>query len=92
VSPRDFAPWFLMKPEAAVDLAGSLPVLLVDGVVAGIWERRRSGRRFDLRVEPFVRLSAGQREVVSTRAARIGEILQAPVAVSFGAIDRRPHL
>src|SRR6266545_5276863 len=32
VSPRDFAPWFLMKPEAAVDLAGSLPVLLVDGV------------------------------------------------------------
>jgi Winged helix DNA-binding domain len=74
------------------DLAGPLPVLLVDGVVVGIWERRRSGRRFDLRVEPFVRLGAGQRAAVQVQAARIGEILEAPVALSFGAIRRRPHL
>jgi hypothetical protein len=49
------------------DLAGPLPVLLVDGLVVGIWERRRSGGRFELRVEPFVRLSAGQRAAVQAR-------------------------
>jgi hypothetical protein len=61
-------------------------------VVAGIWERRRGGRRFDLRVEPFVRLHAGQRGAVEAQAARIGEILEAPVELTFGPIDRRPHL
>jgi Winged helix DNA-binding domain len=74
------------------DLAGPLPGLVVDGVVVGIWERRRSGRRFDLRVEPFVRLSAAQRKAVDARATRIGEILEAPVTLSFGPIERRPHL
>ncbi len=73
------------------DLAGPLPVLLVDGVVVGIWERR-VGRRFDLRVEPFVWLSAGQRAAVKAQAARVGEILEAPAQLSFGAVDRRPHL
>jgi DNA glycosylase AlkZ-like len=67
-------------------------VLLVEGVVVGIWERRRSGGRFELRVESFVRLSAGQRAAVQAQAARIGEIVEAPVTLSFGAIRRRPHL
>ncbi len=67
-------------------------MLLLDGSVAGIWERRRTGRRFDLTVEPFVRLSSPQRDPVRTRAERIGEILEEPVALAFGEIERRPHL
>jgi hypothetical protein len=43
-------------------------------------------------VESLVRLSAGQRAAVQAQAARIGEILEAPVTLSFGAIRRRPHL
>jgi hypothetical protein len=79
-------------PSGRAYLAGPLPVLVLDGVVVGIWERRRSGRRFDLRVEPFVDLTASQRAAVHARGARIGEILEAPVELSFGAIQRRPHL
>nr|BFE79085.1 hypothetical protein GCM10020093_016860 [Planobispora longispora] len=33
--------------------AGCFPVLLVDGVVAGVWHQRRSGRRIDITVEPL---------------------------------------
>ena len=80
------------SPSGRADLAGPLPVLLVDGKVVGIWERRRGGKRFDLRVEPFVPLRAAQRAAVEARAARIGEILEAPVALTFGPIQRRPHL
>jgi hypothetical protein len=35
--------------------AGNVPALLVDGVVAGIWRQRRSGRRMVVTLEPFVR-------------------------------------
>ena len=80
------------RRSGRADLAGPLPVLLLDGSVAGIWERRRNGRRFDLTVEPFVSLSSPQRDAVRTRAERIGEILEAPVALAFGEIERRPHL
>ena len=37
------------------------PVVLVDGRAAGIWERERRGRRLEVRVEPFSRLSAATR-------------------------------
>jgi len=33
--------------------ATALPVLLIDGAVAGIWERRKQGSRVELRVESF---------------------------------------
>jgi hypothetical protein len=38
--------------------AGTFPVLLVDGEVAGVWHQRRSGRRLHVTVEPFGRLGA----------------------------------
>jgi hypothetical protein len=80
------------RRSGRADLGGPLPVLLVDGAVAGIWERRRNGKRFDYEVEPYVTLRATQRAAVQAQADRIGEILEAPVALSFGEIERRPHL
>jgi hypothetical protein len=82
------------RRSGRADLAGPLPVLLVGGSVAGIWERRRNGRRFDLTAEPFVQLSSAQRDAVRARAERIGEIVEAPVALSarssaVRASDRR---
>ena len=35
--------------------AGTMPVLLVDGEVAGIWRTQRSGKRLRITVEPFAR-------------------------------------
>lgn len=54
--------------------AGTFPVLLVDGEVAGVWHRRRSGRRLRVTVEPFGRLSASQRGQLETEAGRVAVI------------------
>jgi hypothetical protein len=56
-------------------LCGPLPVLLVDGVVAGMWDRQRRGRVLEVSVQPFAQLSAAQRRLVEAEAARVGEVL-----------------
>ena len=48
--------------------AGNYPVLLVDGVVAGVWHQRRSGRRVAITVEPLHRLSARSAASSTTRS------------------------
>ena len=66
--------------------AAGLPVLLIDGIVAGMWERRPRGRRVELRVESFIRLTAAQRRQLEAEAVRIGEFFDAEVALSLGAL------
>jgi len=72
--------------------ASQLPVLLVDGVVGGLWHRRRTGRKLEITVEPFGRLTAAQRRAVEAGADRIGAILQTAVTLAFGPVPARPHL
>lgn len=67
--------------------AVALSVLLVDGVVSGIWRRQQRRQHLDVRVEPFVRLSAAQQAGVTSEAARIGRFLGAEVEVSIGVLD-----
>ncbi len=66
--------------------ATGLPVLLVDGAVAGLWERRARGGRLLVRVEPFVRLSAAQRRQLQAEAEGIGEFLEAEVELSVTSL------
>src|SRR5262245_49856581 len=47
--------WVKTARQARAVLAGPMPVLLVDGVVAGAWRRRRSGERIDVRSRPSYR-------------------------------------
>jgi hypothetical protein len=61
--------------------AGPNPALLVDGAVAGTWRRERRGRRMDIRVEPFTRLSATQRRELVSEAARIAHTYSAEPAL-----------
>jgi hypothetical protein len=51
--------------------AGPNPVLLVDGRVAGTWRRRQRGKRMEIGVEPFRRLSRGERVALAEEAARV---------------------
>jgi hypothetical protein len=51
------------------------PVLLVDGVMAGVWRHERRGRRVEVAVEPFGRLTAAQRHAVSDEAERLAAFL-----------------
>jgi len=51
------------------------PFLVVDGVCAGIWSRKKSAKRIELAVEPARRLSRAERIGVEQEAERIGVFL-----------------
>ncbi len=61
--------------------------LLIDGFVAGIWDRRRRGKRVVVQVSPFVRLTPGQREEVEKQVVGIARFLDAEVALTIGLHD-----
>lgn len=71
--------------------AGNYPLLLIDGVVAGVWHQRRSGRRIDVTVEALDDLSRAQREQVAAEAERVAAILEASARLAFGPISVGPH-
>jgi hypothetical protein len=71
--------------------AGNVPVVLIDGTVAGVWHQRRSGRKIAVTVEPFGRLSAARRRALEEQVERVGEILEAEPAMSIGPVTVGPH-
>ena len=71
--------------------AGNRPVLLVDGVVAGVWHHRRAGRRIDITVEPLTTLTAARRRLLDAEVERLGAILEGAVEARVGAVTVGPH-
>ncbi|MDQ1016578.1 hypothetical protein QFZ43_003127 [Streptomyces afghaniensis] len=71
--------------------AGNYPVLLVDGVVAGVWHQRRQGRRTTVTVEPLVRLTARQERELGEQVERVGEVLEAKAELVVGEVRVGPH-
>ena len=63
--------------------AVGVPVLLIGGVVSGVWERQGRGKRVEIHVQPFVRLTPAQRVLLDQAAERIGSFLGSAVAVSI---------
>ena len=51
------------------------PFLLVDGVCAGIWSRKKSSRKIELAVQPARKLTRAERAGVKAEAERIGAFL-----------------
>jgi hypothetical protein len=72
--------------------AGPVPLLLIDGVVAGVWHQRRSGRRLAITVEPFGHLGTARRRALEAQVERIGEILEATAELTIGEVTATPHL
>jgi hypothetical protein len=71
--------------------AGNFPVVLVDGVVAGVWHQRRSGRKLDITVEPFGRLTRTRRAELDEQVERVGQILEASPSLTIGTIAVGGH-
>jgi winged helix DNA-binding protein len=67
-------------------------VLLVDGVVAGLWQRERRGSRLTLRVDPFVPLGRAQQRELAPQAQRIAEFLGVSAELEQGSVEPRAHL
>ncbi|CCK27750.1 hypothetical protein BN159_3371 [Streptomyces davaonensis JCM 4913] len=74
--------------------AGNFPVLLVDGVVAGVWHQRRQGRRTTVTVEVLGgggRLTARQGRELEEQVERVGEVLEARPELVLGEVKVGPH-
>jgi hypothetical protein len=59
------------------------PVVLIDGMAAGVWSHERRGGHIEVSVQPFARLSATRRGEVMAEADRLGAFLRAPARVSW---------
>ena len=59
------------------------PVLLVDGVMAGVWRHERKGRSLAVEVEPFRRLPKARRAEVAAEAERLAAFLGGELALAY---------
>ncbi|MCF1600117.1 winged helix DNA-binding domain-containing protein [Streptomyces muensis] len=72
--------------------AGNFPVLLVDGVVAGVWHQRRQGRRTTVTVELIGRrLTARQERELGEQVERVGDVLETKAQLVVGKVTVGPH-
>ena len=71
--------------------AGNYPVLLVDGVVGGVWHQRRSGRRLVLTVEPLRELTGPQLRELAEEAELIGAVMEATPTLTVGSVTVGAH-
>ncbi|MFD3483462.1 winged helix DNA-binding domain-containing protein [Streptomyces sp. NPDC058665] len=71
--------------------AGNYPVVLIDGVVAGVWHQRRSGKWLDVTVEPLRPLTAARRAELDEQVKRTGRILQGTPRLTIGTVAVGPH-
>jgi hypothetical protein len=81
----------LYPGRAAERVLGNFQVLLVDGVVAGVWQQRRSGRKLDITVEPLVPLTPTQRRELDEQVERVGTVLQGTPRLTIGTVTVGSH-
>jgi hypothetical protein len=71
--------------------AGNYPVLLVDGVVGGVWHQRRTGSRVAITVEPLAELSPRHRRELDDEVALVGQVMQATPTLTIGPVTVGAH-
>jgi hypothetical protein len=49
--------------------------LMIDGVVSGLWERKKRGKRIELQVTPSTKLTRAERAGIDAEAERVGAFL-----------------
>lgn len=67
------------KFESAV----GLPVLVIDGQVAGIWERKQTKKKVNIEVDALTKLSADQKSQIDSEAQRVSDFLELPYELAF---------
>ena len=72
--------------------AGTMPVLLVNGEVAGIWRMQRSGKRLRITVEPFRDLTSRQHTQLEHQVERTAAILEGTPDLTIGPFAAGHHL
>jgi hypothetical protein len=71
--------------------AGNHAVLLIDGVVGGVWHQRRSGGKVQVTVEPFEELTSAQRRQLDDEVDLVGAVLEATPSLTLGPVMVGAH-
>ncbi|GAB3595563.1 winged helix DNA-binding domain-containing protein [Angustibacter peucedani] len=71
--------------------AGNFAVVLLDGVVHGVWHQRASGKRLLVTVEPRRRLTAAQRRALDEQVARVGAVRELAAELVVGTVTTGGH-
>ncbi|MFF0267350.1 winged helix DNA-binding domain-containing protein [Kribbella sp. NPDC004536] len=71
--------------------AGNYPLLLVDGVVAGVWHQRKSGRTLHVTVEALSPLNRRRRRLLEAEVDRVGAVLGAAPSLTLGHVTVGAH-
>jgi hypothetical protein len=71
--------------------AGNYPVMLVDGLVGGVWHQRRSGRKLAITVEPLRELAALHRRQLDDEVQLVGAVMEAEPTLTLGTVTVGPH-
>jgi Winged helix DNA-binding domain len=71
--------------------AGNFPVMLVDGVVGGVWHQRRTGRNLAVTVEPLRALTAPQRRALDDEVELVSSVMEASPTLTIGTLTVGPH-
>jgi hypothetical protein len=90
--PREqLVPADVMKRVLTRGAIGNLPLLVINGVVAGLWQQRQSRGRLEITVEALRPLSRQQHQQLHAVVARIGEAVEMKCSLALGAVTARPH-
>lgn len=71
--------------------AGNYPLLLVDGVVAGVWHQKKSGRTARFTVEALTSLNRRRRRLLDAEVDRLAAILGGTPSLTLGDVTVGPH-
>ncbi len=68
----------VFRPQAWIS-----PTVVVDGVAKGTWSQRQKSGVISVQVEPFVKLSNAQKDLVEKEVARLGGFYEVAAEVSY---------
>lgn len=71
--------------------AGNYPLLLVDGIVAGVWHQKKSGRTLHVTVEALTSLNRRRRKLLDAEVDRLAAILGAAPSLTLGEVTVGAH-
>ena len=71
--------------------AGNFPVVLVDGVVRGVWHQRSRGRYVEVTVETWGSFGALRRRQLDAQVERLGAVLGRTPRLTRGPVSVGPH-
>ncbi len=71
--------------------AGNYPILLVDGLVEGVWHQKRTGTKLAVTVEPLRALSSSEHRALEEQVEHIGRIQEATATLTVGTVSVGPH-